>query len=250
MIRRLHKAIASIFVGSALSLTLASSSSAALIGLTETDFTDWTAFHLVFDDPTIAGQGPLTATGSGQRIVTGGNPGAFFRFTHTMSTGEQSIIGAVDPNASYNPGTDGPIPFLALDFDIKANTSNGATGLGLLVKQNNTIYYSIPWFVVPLSTGFTRQRFSIALDAFDSNPLAGIGGILPTGNRPDFSPTGAPMQFGMAFLTTVAGGGTGTLILDVDNLTPAPEPLSTLLLVPGAVWLIGRRQRHGSHPSA
>lgn len=163
-----------------------------------------------------------------------------------MSTGEQSIIGAVDPNASYNPATDSPIPFLALDFDLKANSSNGSTGLGLLVKQNHTIYYSIPWFAVPLSTGFTRQRFSIALDAFDSNPLAGIGNILPTGNRPDFSPTGAPMQFGMTFLTTVTGGGTATLILDVDNITPGPEPVSTLLLVPGAVWLIARRKRRAS----
>jgi hypothetical protein len=198
---------------------------------------------LVFDDPTIAGQGPLTATGSGQRITTGGNPGAFFRFSHTMSTGEQSIIGALDPATSYNPATDAPIPFLALEFDIKANTSNGATGLGLLVKQNNTVYYSIPWFVVPLSTSFTHQRFSIGLNSFDTNPLAGIGGTPADGNRPDFSPTGAPMQFGMAFLTTVAGGGTGTLTLDVDNLTPMPEPASTAFVVSGSAWLLARRRR-------
>lgn len=80
-----------------LSFSLASAGEAkAEVIIADGDFSPWSSFSLVLDDPTVAGSGPGTSSATASRVATGGNPGAFFQSVHTIVSGTaMSMAGSI-----------------------------------------------------------------------------------------------------------------------------------------------------------
>ena len=199
------------------------------------DFGAWSSFYFVTDDPYVVNPGPNTSNGTATRVGAGGNPGAYLQVAHTFTTGDTIWTGGIKTDYSYNPAADGAIATLSVAADVRQITNIGSSAWQLVVEQSGQRYYSYPLSAFSGGTWLHVTATDLSATNFDTNPWTGYAGILPSGNHPDFSVAGAPIQLGFMFGNRVLGSGTLTNTLGLDNFSVTTSPVP----VPAAVWLFG-----------
>ena len=212
------------------------------------NFTAWSSFYFVTDDPYVAGGPPNVSSGSAIRVASGGNPGAFLQVTHTFTYGDTIWTGGIKTDYAYTPSTAGAITSLSVSADVKMSPI-GSSAWQLVIEQSGQRYYSVPWNSFSNSTWSTVSSSNLTASNFDTNPWALNAGILPNGNHPNFSSTAAPIEFGFMFGNRVLNGGTYTNTLGLDNFSvnitsavPEPEEWIMMLLGFGMVgWQVKRK---------
>ncbi len=193
--------------------------SSAPIVVSDGDFASWTAFSVINDNPLAAGTGPLTSTTTATRTATGGNPGAFLSTTITVRLGDGAFAGAVKSDFSYSPATSGALQSLAASVSL-AMIDPGESAWQLVIEQSGRRYFSVPYGTFPANgTWNARSATGLTAAQFDTNPWVGQPGVASTGQRPDFSATGAPMRFGIAVGNTIPFGTVATLRHGIDSFS-------------------------------
>jgi hypothetical protein len=230
---------------------------AQAVSITDSNFSNWSPFHFIADDPNIGGPPPNVSTGSGQSIVSGGNIGSFLEFKHTLTAGDVSWVGGIKTDSIYNFASNGEILNLSLSADVKSST--GSSAWQVVIEQSGTRYYSFPFGVISAGGWGGVSVSNLTASDFDTNPLADSFGITPSANRPNFGPAAAPLKFGFMFGNRIIGSGTITNTFGLDNfaltttLRPSapdpqsvPEPSSLMLGVIGVGTLLNSiyRQKH------
>ena len=211
------------------------------------DFSSWSSFSVLKDDPFVASPAPSPASGSAARIATGGNPGAFFQATLNIVYGDIIFVGGIKEDFAYNAATDGDFGSLSITADL-IHPGAGATAWQLVVEQAGTLYYSFPLFDFSQGGWRTVSATGLTAENFDTNPLAGFDGIAPDGTRPDFSTAGSEIKVGFLFGNRLTGPGTSTNVVGLDNFQVAfvsvPEPASLMMLgVGGLTSAVYRRRK-------
>ena len=159
---------------------------------------------------------PVTSGGGGTCTATqktGGNPGTYRSITTTVngSTGG-SELWAFQENvaAKYNPAAKGAITSISYHEDSKLFSGFGeGQRTGPALEQNGVIYFMMTQVLDTTSTHWTKQSV-VNLTAADFSPLGD-----PTAH-PDFSQTGALIQFGI-YRANSAGSSGYTIVAGVDN---------------------------------
>ena len=155
-----------------------------------------------------------TATGIQQ--ATGGNPGAARRMT-------LSIQGAPGPDttsavfafswkagATHDPQTQGAIA--SVDFSQDQRAAPGPQFVALAIRQNLFTYVT----TTRLADSQAWTRFTE--HGLTSSSFTEVSAYGTSPATPDFSATGAPMQFGFYRGASTGYGGAGyTTVADVDN---------------------------------
>ncbi len=176
------------------------------------------------------------------QVATGGNPGAY-RETHLVWSGPGPIVGHLNHNAVYDPAVEGAITTLDYSFD-NIELSNYGVGYAMLISQNGTGYIAFPVLGLGLDdttsplwthvshTGLTASEF------WEDNS---------NGTHPDFSSSGAPIQFG--YWTSDGGLWVHEDLSGIDNWSvtlnsgleppPVPEPEPSSSPEPSSVLLLG-----------
>lgn len=193
---------------------------------------------------------------------SGGNPGAFGRIRIELNGGEtagytRAFGYFARADAIYDPVGQGAIDMVAYEDNSKmVDTSlwgtNGQRG-GFALFQNGNIYDN--WLYATGTETTWRANSVAGLHASDFCQVNGPNGtyVRNTASHPDFSSSGAPIQFGFLRGNTSGIGGVGTPFFTdagIDNwsvtITPVPEPSSLLALLSGAGALLGAglRRRH------
>src|SRR5689334_10455875 len=194
---------------------------------------DWSATEIC------CGVGVSFAAG---QVATGGNPGAY-RQTDLVWSGPGAIVTHLNHDAVYDPAVEGAITTLDYSFD-NIELSNYGVGYAMLISQNETGYIAFPPFGVGLDdttspfwshvshTGLTASNFWE-----DNSNLT----------HPDFSSTGAPIQFG--YWTSDSGDWVHEDLSGIDNWSvtlnsgieppPDPEPEPASSPEPSSALLLG-----------
>jgi hypothetical protein len=194
---------------------------------------DWSA-SAIYDD-TVSGP----ATFSVSQVATGGNPGSYRRETHRLDQGTLHV-GNLANAFVYDPSVDGAISSIAYSYDLLKPLTQTYTGVyWVLLFQNGSYYTSlVPADVPPPGGAWTHSEHA----GLEPSDFTGF-----TVGIPDFSSTGAPIQFGYNFAnTSVSGvGNFFTYGSGIDNfavtVTPVPEPTALALLGIGGLALLRRR---------
>ncbi|MCW5966090.1 MAG: hypothetical protein KIT83_18780 [Bryobacterales bacterium] len=200
-----------------------------------------------------------------EQVLAGGNPDEFHRqrmeVGQTPGGGTQIFYNRymVNPSFVWNPGTDGAIDTMTFSVDLRLHSSAGITPILTafyqpMIIQNGTFYLSNTTFA-RATTDFEWATFVFATT--QATNWAGPGGS----GSPDFSESGAEMQFGFRMShSLVCNAQVGNFcgeghseswvdnyslrIVGVSDTAPIPEPASVILFTSGllvlAVW--GRRQ--------
>ncbi len=232
---------------------------AAATGTTTTFFdgtfnsSDWTLGPQVYTDN--AANGSIINVQS----LTGGDPGAFWESTTSVTaTGTSMYRNTFFNNAAiYNPSISGAITGMSGGFmnELLSFTSiRDVVDAGIVLRQNGGVYAPGKIYglqdVVPgwygNSTLFGPTGAVQVSSAFSWQLAAGTGPA-----HPDFSGTGAAIQFGL-----LTGGyfdsGSGTIVGGLDDWTitvtsdvAAVQPEPGAVPLAGAVMIFFRRRRRG-----
>jgi len=169
------------------------------------------------------------------QVATGGNPDAYRQTdlvfpggSRTSGTAGASIVAHLNPDAVYDPAVEGTIITIDYSFD-NIEFSNYNVGFSLLISQNETDYIAffvfgldgaLPWWTHVSHAGVTASEF------YDTSS---------NGTHPDFSSTGAPIQFG--YYNSNVGFEVHESLSGIDNWSvtvnsgveppPGPEPSSS-----------------------
>ncbi|MCZ8036898.1 MAG: DUF4114 domain-containing protein [Microcystis sp. LE17-20A] len=139
---------------------------------------DWSSSYLV-----VSGTPTITEISEDQRL-TGGNPGAYRHMIHHWGGGRIIVYHRYE-DYTFDPSVR---PFDTIDYveDVRAINISGVIGQGMAIFQGGDIF----------------RMLGRAFGNFDWQTWA-VGNLKEedffsdfTGNRPDFSENGAPMQFG------------------------------------------------------
>lgn len=158
----------------------------------------------------------LTAGGGGSGSwslePTGGNPDAFRRNTVDL-LGEAAVaIAGLRNDAIYDPAVQGTIGAVDYSEDSRLIQGNAPGVFSYpLVSQGGTLYVVTGLFAD--SAGWSTKS-STGLTAADFGRLTATLTVIP-GDNPDFTTSGAPLQFGYAHL--YAAEASETAISDIDN---------------------------------
>jgi hypothetical protein len=186
-----------------------------------------------FDDADWSGSVLASVGGtsfSSSQTAAGGNPNAFRQLQHTYGGNGSIFTGHLRDGAIYDPATQGAVASISLSFDLIGfdfGASNAVSYQALLFQ--NGFYYSSSEFRLIQAPSDQWKGFDLSdLEAADFFRLNG------SGETPDFSATGALIQFGYS-----ASNGTGNnqqTMTDsgIDNwsvrITSVPEPSSFFFL--------------------
>ncbi|MEX0270283.1 hypothetical protein AB3R30_14160, partial [Leptolyngbyaceae cyanobacterium UHCC 1019] len=200
----------------------AASLTPANVSIVDGDFANWDVFHLITDNPYAFGSPSNLSTGVGQRLETGGSPGAFLQLSHIFVFEDTSWVGGIKTDATYNPIIDGEILSLSATATVK---SGGVSAWQVVVEQAGQRYFSFPFRTISAGSG-DWQSVSIAnltANDFDTNPWAGMAMQLPNGNSPNFGAGAAPIDFGFLFGNRTLGS-TAINIFGLDNFALTISP--------------------------
>ena len=182
-----------------------------------------------------------TASFTAFQVGSGGNPGSFQQTNQTLN---QTPIGVshLNPGFTYNPAVQGAITSINVSSDqIEFSPLAGFEVVySILIFQNSTYYIAAldnlnqsSWTNFSF-TGLTASDFTSAFNGFT---LPGPGPA-----EPNFSSTGAPIEFGF-FSGNTSIGSLFNTSSGIDNLSitlntqSVPEPVSVMLLNVGLVTL-------------
>ncbi|HUT92486.1 MAG TPA: PEP-CTERM sorting domain-containing protein [Thermoguttaceae bacterium] len=187
---------------------------------------DWS--HLILYSCNF-GQATLDFT---QRELSGGNPDDYQKGQHTLE-GTSSLIfdgHLFVGGGTYDPSSQAAVQSIDISYDTKTFTPPGAAS-GLFLKQGGVNYihevnsnYYTDWSTVS-ETGL------LATDPW----WYVVGSSGTSSGSPDFSATGAPMEFGYYTFNWIPLVMEGLTVFDwgIDNFSvtvnPVPEP-STLIV--------------------
>jgi hypothetical protein len=179
----------------------------------DADFADanWTTTKVY--DTTTAGDATITAT----QQTGGGNPGTFRETTQhwTGSSGVSSGLEAAHllSSAIHDPARDGAIDHIDMSFDVIVISQQGGTpGIATfpLLKQNGAYFQH---FDAGNPVVWTHKTFSgLVASDFVNASAAGTGPL-----NPDFSSSGAPIQFGYGTANGSATSVPMTTVSGIDN---------------------------------
>lgn len=213
--------------------------------VTDGEFTAWSSFSFVTDNPFVAGPPPNVSSGSTVTVTIGGNPGAFLQATHTFTTGDTIWTGGIKTDFTYDPISEGAIGSLSVSADVQM-LPIGSSSWQLVVEQGGQRYFSVPWNSFSGSSWANVIATDLKATDFDTNPWAVRAGVSPDGNHPDFGLDANPLQFGFMFGNRVIGNGTLTNTLGLDNfsvqIAPIPLPAAVWLYISGLMTLFGIRK--------
>lgn len=158
----------------------------------------------------IQSTGNPTAPQTATTQATGGNPGAFRQMTHTFSTAGDIWVNHIFGSATYNPQQQGAITSIdyAEDQAVLSGPFLGAAVAG--------------WFII-IQNGQSFER-ALNPNAFSSTTWvrSTLSGLTPASFAPapgpNFSATGAPMQFGYRRANTnTSASAQFTITHAIDN---------------------------------
>jgi hypothetical protein len=140
--------------------------------------------------------------------LSNGNPDAY-RWTRLQFDGASIYVGHLNMHATYDPSTNGPIASISYSYDVRnICCSFLLPAYGLLIYQNGS-YYMTGTGVVPMG-GWIHVEETVAASGFSR--IAGSGPTLP-----NFSSTGAPMQFGFRNSSGPRFCDSATIDTGIDN---------------------------------
>jgi RHS repeat-associated protein len=155
---------------------------------------DWTQSIVQYiPNPTL----PIPPDGitAGQRL-TGGNPGQYRFMNHAWGGDNPTAVSHTYEPFTYNPATQGAIISLDYSEDNITNSFNGIVGGGINLRQNGDNFY---YQFESLNNQQWQTRTALSIKATD---FFAADGQHP-GKIPDFSLTGAPIQFGYVRSNTI-----------------------------------------------
>ncbi|MBC7836068.1 MAG: hypothetical protein H7Y88_13360 [Phycisphaerales bacterium] len=155
---------------------------------------DWATGEVM--DTTFQGLATFTV----ELLPAGGVPGANREVNHTLLGSGALIVGHMRNGAVYDPATQGAIESVTTAYDIMLTsfTPGPGTNYGLVVRQNNVNYLQTS---PNLAINFTWTHFETSLVFTNFTRIGNAGPV-----RPDFSASGAPIQFGYYSSNSSTGG--------------------------------------------
>jgi hypothetical protein len=151
-------------------------------------------------------------TQSAARVTKGGHPGAYRIIYNTVFA---SGTGSVDYGfnayrlGNYNPAVKGAINSIAYSEDSKLIQGGGqGQGTGPALIQNGVVYFA-PGLITPKTTWTHQVRAKLTAANFVAADLK---------SHPDFSQSGAPMQFGF-YRANSAGIPGYSITAAIDNFS-------------------------------
>ena len=151
------------------------------------DFTSWSSFSFVTDDPTVVTPGPGTSTGSAVTVPTGGNPGAYLSLSETFTTGDTIWTGGIKTDYTYDPATQGALTSLGIKVDLRDPTfgATRATAWLLVVSQGGKRYTLFRLMLMLTAASWPRFQRTISHRLL-STPIRGqvILGSSPMASPP------------------------------------------------------------------
>ena len=183
-----------------------------------------------------------TASHTDEQSLTGGNPGAYRRMSHILSSSGNIGVAHLFLADSFDPSTAGAI--VSLDYrenriEFNPPFTGAAIGASPVLRQDDVFYFgpsitftNLSWDAVQL-TGLTATDFtSISLE------------------HPDFSTSGGLIHFGYARSNTSNSVVGVTTQHGIDNWSytvhAIPEPGSFMITIVGALGALGFRHRRRS----
>jgi len=186
-----------------LALTAFSAQGAVVIADPNMFATDYTGLTLANNF------GACCATGIS--LSSGGNPGNH-RFLRVALSSPGAAYVSERNVFTYNPATSGAIS--TISFSIDAYSVPAGSQVGFLVHQNGNNYYHLGHFPVT-GTYSTDNLPGTLVNQFNLNFISGI--------NPDFSSSGAPIQFGyFASVLNVSGQNIEASTFFDNFLAPSP----------------------------
>lgn len=200
--------------------------SAGIVTFTDGAFADgdWTVVQSSFRDTGGALPG-------GSVVATqepGGNPGTMRAVTNAVvaaPSGSEyaSTFGIhIRSGTTYDPGTQGPIA--TIDYFEDARNITAGQLSGLAVRQNGRVYYTQAGVHAATTWGRVSQ-LGIVPGVFSEMTA---DGWIPA-SKPDFSASGAPLEFGFVRASSNGNGGPAySVIAAIDNWLVRINPSCTV----------------------
>ena len=160
-----------------------------------------------------------TGSSTAKQVKNGGFPGSFRQITDTVASHSTYYVVNVSRKAKYNAAKLGAITSITYSESNKLIDGFGdgqATGAALI--QNGKLYLATGTGVVTPQSDWKTVVIP--------NLTAANFGTLDTGEHPDFSQSGAPIQFGF-YRGNTSIGASYTISAAIDNWTVKITTLKT-----------------------
>jgi hypothetical protein len=209
---------------------------------------DWTP------GPSVRSTNAATGSIIDQQMLSGGNPGAYWQFTMSISASGTSEYRRTyfNHSATFTPSLSGPITGMTGGFTmdlLSYATIFDVYDAGIVLQQNGSVYVPNNWYglqdIAPgwygSGTLFSPTSAVHVGASTDWTLAAGSGSA-----HPDFSGSGSTIQFGL-LAGTYFNSGSGTNVGGLDNwtvsvtYTAVPEPAAIPFIA--SACLLRRRNR-------
>jgi hypothetical protein len=210
------------------------------ITITDGDFSSWSSYNLVTDNPYSTAVATVHPSGSANFMNTGGNPNRYALITHHTEVAERITTAIVKNDYVYSPSVSGAIATLS----YSADATSSIIRFGVVIKQDNKYYFSTKYSDSYSNTWTNWSVLNLKNSDFSTVPVADIYPSYAkpvTTNLPDFSSNASPMQFGLYYTTH---GSTNTFYYSVDNFSVTITPVATNHAPTGTLEITGTAQQN------
>lgn len=208
---------------------------------TEMQTTDWSEV-IAFADP-------VSNSISVSQQMSGGNGGAYRRFTHTYSSPGITVY-HYSNLFSYDPSVSGSVNDISVGMDaaVFESPSSNAIGFGVVFTQgSNTWTFGLHESDAPLNPGSTA--ILVSQPGWHSFSFTSVASTLAAAGGFDLSASGTPISFGVytsngtKFGFTHSTGGIDNFSVSIDHVSAVPIPGALPLLCSGLLFLFGCRRQ-------